>query len=133
MSRQGLKITSNGLELRAQLEDSPLARALCARLPFSAPARVWGGEVYFSAPFENAASLAAGLAVRDCVDPGDVAYWLEGRCVCLFFDKTPISTGNEIRAASDVVVLGRLRDWGELGRLREGDELVLSSQGGQQH
>ncbi len=55
-----------------------------------------------------AASKGRVIAV-DLVDAGDLAYWLDGRCFCIFFGPTPASTGSEIRPASPVNLLGRLK------------------------
>ncbi|MBW6463461.1 MAG: hypothetical protein K0B84_04680 [Firmicutes bacterium] len=53
--------------------------------------------MYFPIPVEIKAENAATL-----VEEGDLAYWPEGRCFCIFFGLTPASKGSEIRPASPV-------------------------------
>ena len=43
-------------------------------------------EIYFPIPVEAEAENAATL-----VEEGDLAYWPEGRCFCIFFSLTPAS------------------------------------------
>lgn len=73
-------------------------------LPIESEVKTWGEEIYFSIPLsmpeENAKSI---------VSLGDVAYWPEGQCFCVFFGKTPItSTLDEIKPASPVNVFGKV-------------------------
>ncbi len=73
-------------------------------LPIESEVRTWGEEIYFTIPLsmpeENAKSI---------VSLGDVAYWPEGQCFCVFFGKTPItSTLDEIKPASPVNVFGKV-------------------------
>ncbi len=63
----------------------------------------WGDEIYFGIPVECGPENP-----RETVELGDLAYWLQGRCFCIFFGPTPMSRGNEIRPASEVEVFGRL-------------------------
>jgi hypothetical protein len=51
---------------------------------------------------------------------GAVAFWPPGQAICLFYGLTPMSTGDEIRPASPVNVIGQI----------EGDPTVLKSASG---
>ena len=42
------------------------------------------------------------------MEPGEIAYWPPGKAFCIFFGKTPASTGDAPRAASPVNPLGRV-------------------------
>jgi hypothetical protein len=42
------------------------------------------------------------------VEVGDLGYWPSGNAFCIFFGSTPVSQGNEVRAASAVNVIGRV-------------------------
>ncbi len=56
---------------------------------------------------------------------GDVAYWIPGKAICLFFGKTPISD-DKIRPASAVNVIGRITDnMDDLKKVEDGDEVVV--------
>jgi hypothetical protein len=45
---------------------------------------------------------------RDEVDPGTVAFWPAGNCLCVFWGRTPASRGVECRAASEVNIVGKV-------------------------
>jgi len=70
-----------GIRLAAELDRSSTARAMITALPFEGRVNVWGQEIYFEIPVELplAADASAELAV------GDVAYWPQGRAMCIFF------------------------------------------------
>jgi uncharacterized protein len=80
--------------MEAELNDSKIAALIWEALPLSAAASTWGDEIYFAIPvkigLENAVSV---------VQKGDLAYWPEGRCFCIFFGITPASTETEIKPA----------------------------------
>ena len=42
------------------------------------------------------------------VEVGDLGYWPPGHAFCIFFGRTPLSRGNEVRPASPVNVFGQL-------------------------
>ncbi|MBA4393124.1 MAG: hypothetical protein C0407_06200 [Desulfobacca sp.] len=44
----------------------------------------------------------------DTVQFGDLGYWPEGHCFCIFYGPTPISPPGEIKPASSVEIVGRL-------------------------
>jgi hypothetical protein len=48
---------------------------------------------------------------------GDLGYWPPGTAFCIFFGPTPMSSGDEIRPASPVNVLGKV----------DGDSTVFKS------
>ena len=84
------------------LNESPIAQALSAALPMASTVNRWGEEIYFDVPV-----TAANAAPTTDVQVGDLAYWPEGPCLCIFFGKTPASRGSEPRPASAVTIVGR--------------------------
>jgi len=59
------------------------------------------------------------------VEVGDVAYWIPGRAICLFFGKTPISE-DKIRPASTVNVIGKvLGDPLRLKKVKDGERVFV--------
>jgi len=97
-------IEAGGVEFHAVLNDTATARAIMDALPITGEANRWGGEIYFSIPVK--APLESGA--RDVLKAGEIGYWPPGTALCLFFGPTPASEGKEIRAASDVNIVGRI-------------------------
>jgi hypothetical protein len=83
------------------LNDSAIAKAVVQRLPIASEVKRWGDEVYFDVPVTMSNTRPTlGVTV------GDIAYWPEGPCLCIFFGKTPASRAHEPRPASDVTIVG---------------------------
>jgi len=100
-----IRIIAGEVEARAELNDSQTARKIAEALPITARANTWGDEVYFSIPVE-----CAPEEPKEVVELGDLGYWPPGTAFCIFFGPTPASQGNEIRPASAVNIIGRVRD-----------------------
>ena len=106
-------ITTSAGEIEAELHDTPTAKAIARALPLEARVSTWGEEIYFEIPVQSGLDDRA----REVVEVGDLGYWPRGRALCLFFGPTPISGPGEIRPASAVNIVGRMR--GDLGSLRK--------------
>ena len=89
----------------------------------SAAASTWGDEIYFAIPVKTGLENAVSV-VRE----GDLAYWPEGSCFCIFFGKTPASTDTEIKPASPVNLVGRFSGAPELWKkVASGDTIRLEA------
>ena len=99
-----IKFTIGDTEILATLNDGPTARKIAAALPIQGAGNYWGEEFYFSIPVQSAYEPGAS----DVVEPGTVAFWVEGSCLCLFWGPTPVSRGQECRAASKVNTAGKV-------------------------
>jgi hypothetical protein len=96
-----IKFIFGKLEVTGTLNESDTANVIYGTLPFDSSVSCWGDEIYFEIPVK----LPAEVPTLD-VKVGDIAYWPQGACLCLFFGKTPISVDNKPRPASEVTVIG---------------------------
>jgi hypothetical protein len=103
VSARTIQITAGEVTATAALDASKTADAIWAALPIEAKANTWGDEIYFDIGVTIAAEKP-----RETVGMGDLGYWPPGRAFCIFFGRTPVSTGDEIRPASAVNVFGRV-------------------------
>ena len=99
-------ITVGDTELSAELNDSPTSSDLVGQLPIEALANRWGDELYFSIPVDHPVEPDA----RDEMAVGELAYWPPGNAFCIFFGPTPVSHGDEPRAADACNPLGHILD-----------------------
>jgi len=95
-------LTVDNEELRATLNDSPIATELADHLPTELRMSRWGDEYY--------GTIGLGMEndreTREEVEVGTLAYWPTGDSLCIFFGPTPVSVGDKPRAASSVSVIG---------------------------
>ncbi len=121
MKERSIKISTGDVEVTALLNDSRTADLVWAELPIEASGSTWGDEIYFRTPVQAEEDDA-----REVVEMGDLGYWPPGQAFCLFFGPTPASSGDEIRPASPVNVLGRIEgDPTVLREVRAGERVVV--------
>ncbi|MBC7952973.1 MAG: hypothetical protein H7Z12_14295 [Rhodospirillaceae bacterium] len=101
-----LRMTIGSVTIEAELFDTPTADALYAAAPFESRATTWGEEVYFTAPVRTEREADA----REVVEPGELAYRVEGEAVVIGFGPTPNSQADEIRLAMPANVWARTSD-----------------------
>ncbi|HYA40544.1 MAG TPA: cyclophilin-like fold protein [Syntrophobacteraceae bacterium] len=117
-----ISIRSGEIEIMADLDDSPTAQAVFASLPLCAAANTWGDEIYFEVPVHRKLDATA----VELVQVGDIGYWPSGPAFCIFFGPTPVSSGDEIRPASAVNLIGRvIGDARVLKAVHDGDLIEL--------
>jgi hypothetical protein len=85
-----------------KFNDSPAAREIIGHLPLMGFIRTWGDEIYFETKIS-----APDTGKTMNLNVGDVAYWPEGKGICVFFGKTMASTSGKPVPASPVVVIGK--------------------------
>lgn len=116
-----VRITVGDVTVEAVLDGSETAKAVYGILPVESGYSTWGDEIYFHIPlhldYENQ---------REVVEVGDLGYWPEGDCFCIFYGRTPASRGGEVRPASAVNVFGGI-DPVEAVKLRnaEADKIIV--------
>ena len=117
-----VKMTLGPVEILAELFDTPTAKAISAKVPFSSTAQTWGEEVYFSAPVHVRKEPDA----KDVVEAGELAFWVEGDSIAIGFGRTPISQGDEIRLAAKTNIWGKaLSDVSRLKAVKQGDPVKV--------
>jgi hypothetical protein len=108
----------------AELNEGSTAQKVWEALPITGQANTWGDEIYFGIPVQAEQEPDA----RADVEVGEVGYWPVGSAFCIFFGRTPASTGDKPRAASPVNILGRvLGDATEFRQVRSGETVTLTA------
>ncbi|MEO0124062.1 MAG: cyclophilin-like fold protein [candidate division WOR-3 bacterium] len=103
-------------------ENPKTAEKFLKILPIEAKANLWGEEIYFKIPIDKIEPENP----RQVVKEGEIAIWIEEPSLCIFFGKTPVSNDKEIRAYSDVNVIGRVKgDCKVFREVKNGDEIKV--------
>lgn len=119
---KGIRIIVSNLDVKAELNESKTAQLIWEALPIEANANLWGEEIYFKIP------VKAGLEpdASEVVSLGELGYWPQGEAFCIFFGPTPVSRGDEIRAASHVNLIGKiLSDPKAFRKVRDGERIKI--------
>ncbi|OIN97785.1 hypothetical protein AUJ66_02185 [Candidatus Desantisbacteria bacterium CG1_02_38_46] len=89
-------------DVSAEFLENDTAEKILENLPIESKVKTWGDEIYFDTGID-APSKDATLDVS----VGDIAYWPEGKCLCIFFGPTAISKTEKPVPASEVVIIGK--------------------------
>jgi hypothetical protein len=118
-----VQIACGDIQIEAQLRDTPTARAIIQALPLESTAQTWGDEVYFGVPVNSQPERD----VKDVVEPGEIAFWVQGQAIAIGFGPTPISRDHEIRLAAPCNVWAdALDDVKQLKDASNGDTVRVS-------
>ena len=122
MGRQ-IMFISNEIEVIAEIDDSETANSIWEALPIESSVSTWGEEIYFTIPVQIEESDDA----RQDMDIGELGYWPPGSALCIFFGRTPASTSDQPRAASNVNPFGMVTgDLTSLHAIRQGEIITVS-------
>lgn len=111
------------LEIEAELNDSQTAKLIYEKLPIKSKVNLWGDEIYFKIPIKT--DLEEDFS-KDEVSIGDLGYWPEGDCFCIFFGLTPISKPGQILPASKVNLIGKiLGDSERFKEVKRGSTVII--------
>ena len=81
------------------------AEAILKNLPIEGTAIKWGEEYYFYTDIEIGEENS-----QTEMEIGDIAYWPEGKAICIFLGATPVSSGNKPVAISPVNLFAKLEE-----------------------
>jgi len=110
------------ITLAVKALQNPAARKISQNLPIESKAKLWGDEIYFDTGID---APAEGGTME--VEAGDIAYWPEGKCLCVFFGKTPASENDKPVPASKVVIVGKAEvDPAKLRGVKSGAKIKVS-------
>ena len=122
MSKITIKSEDNEIELKVEFTDNPTAAKIKESLPIESKVKTWGDEIYFDT---GIAAPAEGATVDVAV--GDIAYWPDGKCLCIFFGRTPASSGDKPVPASEVVIVGKTTvEPALLRKVKPGSKITVS-------
>ena len=118
---------SKEITLKITPIDNATNKAIDKALPIKSKAQTWGDEIYFDTGID---APADGATID--VSVGDLAYWPEGKCLCIFFGRTPMSGSDKPVPASEVVIVGKIGniDIELLRSVKDGDKITLENRRG---
>lgn len=115
-----IRIMAGEVTVNAELDDTPLAKTIAAKLPIETVPNRWGDEFYFAVPVQSGLDETATGKVK----VGEIGYWPPGHAMAIFFGPTPMSSGVEPVPASEVCLIGRITDDATLLRSARGARTI---------
>jgi len=91
-----IKIITPEVQMEAELNQTETAKAIWEKLPIEGRVNTWGEEIYFEIPVNKEKEEAV-----EVVKEGDIAYWPEGRCFCIFFASSSAKLPSPLRPRLD--------------------------------
>ena len=93
-------------EIRAKLlkkKNPKTCQAIWDSLPLDLNLSRWGEELYGSIPVK----ISEENSQLEC-EVGDIGYWIQGSGFCIFFGRTPVSSSDKPKAASEVNIFAHI-------------------------
>jgi len=107
----------------AELNDTAQAKEIIKNIPFESTIQRCDGEIYFEA---NIFTISTGATLD--VNLGDVAYWPQGRCLCIFFGPTQASTTEKPVPQDPVAIVGKTyASQDELKQIQPGEKIKVEA------
>jgi len=121
-----IRISVGNIPLEGELFETPCGKEIMRILPIEGTVRRWGDEIYFEIPLSYPLDETATTKVKS----GHIGYWPPGRALALFFGPTPLSNSEEPVPASEVNLVGRIKE-GEkaLKAVKEGERIRIEGLG----
>ena len=99
-----------------EFNNTKTAEAIKNIIPINGIVNRWGDEIYFEIPLR----IKEKENTKQIMEMGDVAYWREGNCFCIFFGRTPLSKDDKPVAADLVNVFGKIK--GDISILKKSED-----------
>ena len=123
MSSINLKFSSYNIVIK--LRPTTTENAIKSILHCKSIIKTWGEEIYFEMPIQK--DLSLDNDAKDVINLGEIAYWIEGKCIAIGYGKTPISQNNEIRLAAKTNIWGDAElNTKKLKNIKDGNEVIIS-------
>ena len=117
-----INIEFEKISIEAVLNNSETADNIKKILPITNSVNIWGDEIYFPVDIND-----EEIGAKEIVELGDIGYWPPGNAFCLFFGLTPLSQGDEIRPASPINIIGKIKsDINILKSVKSGEKVIVS-------
>ena len=117
-----IKIEFEKISIEADLNNSETADNIKKILPITNLVNIWGDEIYFPVDIND-----EEIGAKEIVELGDIGYWPPGNAFCLFFGLTPLSQGEEIRPASPINIIGKIKsEINILKSVKSGEKVIVS-------
>jgi len=117
-----IRISLRNISLEGELFETPCGKEIMKILPIEGQAKRWGDEIYFEIPLSYPLDETATIKVKS----GHIGYWPPGRALAIFFGPTPLSSSEDPVPASEVNLVGRIKE-GEkvLKVVKEGEKIRI--------
>jgi|Deesub1362A_J573_1020465.scaffolds.fasta_scaffold02244_8 hypothetical protein len=104
---QKIRIICGSSQAEAKILDKnpKTAEAILKNLPIEGTVIKWGDEYYFYTDIKVEEENS-----QTEMEIGDIAYWPEGRAICIFLGPTPVSSDDRPVAISPVNLFAKLED-----------------------
>ena len=121
-----IRIRIGTLTMEAELHDTPTGQQIAGALPIHTSFHTWGDEIYFAIPVASELDDNS----REVVELGDLGYWPPGKAFCIFFGQMPMSRPGEIRPASAVNIVGKVKgDASQFKQVMHERQVILEPNG----
>ena len=109
------------ISFKAKFNNSKASGKIKNNLPLESEVEIWGDEIYFEIGLE---ASTEGKTID--VNIGDVVYWPQGKCLCVFYGPTPASKDKKPMPASSVVIVGKTDTSPEiLRKIKAGEKIIV--------
>lgn len=115
-------LKTDNISLEAELNDNSISNGILEEVPVASTVSTWGDEIYFTIPKISASGAQGTIDV----EKGDVAFWPEGNCLCVFYGRTPASTSEKPVPASEVILVGKIvKGLDGISSIKAGDKVTV--------